>query len=294
MSLFSLLYLRCSAQTRGLIAINLAAIIFGTAALYGKLDVSPFWITAMRAGFAVLALALIGGLSRTLVQLPARDWRILVTSGCLLAIHWVTFFMSVQLSGIAIATLTFATFPLFTVIVEAAAQRRLPGSTELLAGCAIIAAVALLLDPGSSNNNLAGIGTGLSSAVSYALFWRMTQRLQQPLPPTSVSLCQNAFVLLLLAPFLIFATPIPIDITEWLALIGLGVINTAVMLMLYLYALKHISASTCSGFVALEPVYAIVFAAWLFNETITPWILVSIGLIIGASLILLKTGSPRK
>jgi hypothetical protein len=28
----------------GLIAINPAAIIFGTAALYGKLDISPFWI----------------------------------------------------------------------------------------------------------------------------------------------------------------------------------------------------------------------------------------------------------
>jgi hypothetical protein len=31
--------------------------------------------------------------------------------------------MSVQLAGVAVATLTFATFPLFTVILEAAMQR---------------------------------------------------------------------------------------------------------------------------------------------------------------------------
>lgn len=288
----SWLSLRLSAPMRGLIAINLAAIIFGTAALYGKLDVSPFWICAMRAGFALLALAMIGGLSSQLLRLRAHSWGILAASGCLLATHWVAFFMSVQLSGIAIATLTFATFPLFTVMVEAAAQRRLPSSTEVVAGCAIIAAVALLLEPNQSNsNNLAGISTGLSSAVSYALFWRITQQLQQPLPAASVSLCQNGFVLLLLVPFLVLSTPLPVTAVEWLALMGLGVFNTAVMLMLYLYALRYISASTCSGFVALEPVYAILFAAWLFDEAITPWILLSIILIIGASLILLKTGS---
>jgi len=48
------------------------------------------------------------------------------------------------------------------------------------------------------------------------------------------------------------------------------------------------SANTCSGFVALEPVYGIVFAALLFNEPVTSWIVVSIILIIGASLILLR------
>jgi len=77
-------------------------------------------------------------------------------------------------------------------------------------------------------------------------------------------------------------------VAEWLSLMALGVFNTAVMLLLYLYALKRISANTCSGFVALEPVYAIVFAALLFNEPVTSWIVVSIILIIGASLTLLK------
>jgi drug/metabolite transporter (DMT)-like permease len=65
-------------------------------------------------------------------------------------------------------------------------------------------------------------------------------------------------------------------------------VNTAVMLLLYLYALKRISANACSGFVALEPVYAIGFAAVLFGEAVTPWIIASIILILGASLTLLR------
>lgn len=162
---------RLSPRAHGLLAINIAAVIFGTAALYGKLEVAPVWITAMRAGFGVLALLVLGGLSRSLLRLPVQAWGLLGISGALLACHWLTFFISVQLSGVAVGTLTFATFPLFTVTVEAAARRRLPGLTELLAAIAIILAVALLLQPDSSgNDSLAGTLVGLVSALAYAFF----------------------------------------------------------------------------------------------------------------------------
>ena len=264
-------------------AINVAAVIFGTAALYGKLHVAPFWIVAMRAGFAALTLALVGGLRIDLRTCSASTWRRLAVSGLFLAIHWLSFFVSVQQAGVAVATLTFATFPLFTVIVEAAQARRLPRLAELAASAAIIVAVALLVGPRGGRGNIGGAAAGLVSGLTYALFWRVSQKLSA-LPPIMLSLSQNAVVVALLAPTLAFATPAPGRALEWLSLAALGVINTAVMLLLYLYALKRISASACSGFVALEPVYAIVFAALLFGEPVTPWIVASIILILGASL----------
>lgn len=202
--------------------------------------------------------------------------------------HWLSFFAAVQKAGVAVATLTFATFPLFTVIVEAAHDRRLPRLTELIAGAVIIVAIALLVDPSGNGDKIWGAIAGLLSAVTYALFWRVSQRLSA-LPPIMLALGQNAIVLVLLAPTLIFAKPVPGGAVEWLSLAALGVVNTAVMLLLYLYALKRISASACSGFVALEPVYAIVFAALLFAEPVTPWIVASIVLILGASLTLLRS-----
>lgn len=273
---------------QGVIAINLAAVIFGTAALYGKLNVSVFWIVAFRAGFGAVTLALFGG-SKTLHSLFAARpylWPFAV-SGFLLALHWLTFFASVQLAGVAVATLTFATFPLFTVLVEAAYARRLPRLVELAAGLAILIAVALLVDPASGASHLLGAGAGLLSALTYAFFWRVSHRLEH-LPPKTVALCQNAVVTLLLLPLLPFATPVPTQAFEWLSLVAVGVVNTALMLLLYLYALKRISPSTCSGFIALEPVYAIAFAAVLFHEPLTPWIAVSIALILGASFALLR------
>ncbi len=46
--------MRYSSRQRGLIAINLAAVIFGTAALYGKLEVSATWI-ALSCGLILTA-----------------------------------------------------------------------------------------------------------------------------------------------------------------------------------------------------------------------------------------------
>ncbi len=242
----------------------------------------------MRAGFGALALGLIGGYTRSLWSFPVSSWGILGLSGFLLTAHWLTFFTSVQLAGVAVATLTFATFPLFTVIVEAAQARRLPRPTEFMVGVVIVVAVALLVEPSGGERNIGGAVAGLVSALTYALFWRVTLRLGMSVSPAAISFCRNGIVFALLTPTLFFANPMPARPVEWLSLMALGVFNTAIMLRLYLYALKRISANTCSGFVALEPVYAIIFAALLFNEPVTRWIVVSIVLIVGASLTLLK------
>lgn len=276
-------------QRSGLIAINLAAIIFGTAALYGKLDISPLWIVMMRGAFASIALAAVGLLSGGLGLLPTiAQLRGLLVTGILLAIHWVTFFLSVQLAGVAVATLTFAAFPLFTVLLVTMKARRRPSLLELGAGLAIILAVALLVDAKDSNAQLTGAIVGLGSALSFAVFGIKAQLLTTEIPPLMVSLIQNLTVALCLTPTLVFSSQAPHTTTDWVCLMLLGGVTTAFMHQLYLFALKRLSATTCSGFIALEPVYAIVFAAIFFGEPLTRWVVVSAAFIIASSIVLLR------
>lgn len=276
-------------QRSGLIAINLAAIIFGTAALYGTLDISPFWIVMMRGTFASIAIAAVGLLSGGLGLFPTiAQLRGLLVTGILLTIHWVTFFESVQLAGVAVATLTFAVFPLFTVLLVTMTARRRPSLLELGAGLAIILAVALLVDAKDSDAQLTGAIVGLGSALSFAVFGIKAQLLTTEIQPLMVSLIQNLTVALCLTPTLVFSSQAPHTTTHWVCLMLLGVVTTAFMHQLYLFALKRLSATTCSGFIALEPVYAIVFAAIFLGEPLTLWVLVSAALIIGSSIVLLR------
>ena len=270
-------------KTQGLIAINIAAVIFGSAALYGKLDLSPFWITSARAGFGALTLLALGLWKNDAGFPPRQCGKIIFLTGILLAVHWSSFFESVQIAGVAVATLTFATFPLFTVLIEAVHKRRRPYFQEIGATLAIILAVSLLVNPQNSKSSFIGALAGLTSAITYAWFWHASKPLIEELSPIRVSLYQNAVTALILVPFLPFAAPMASHSMDWLWLALLGIVNTALMLQLYLYALQRISHSICSGFVALEPVYAIVLAAAFFHEPITLWVALSGALIIGAS-----------
>lgn len=222
-----------------------------------------------------------------------KDTRLnLALTGALLASHWLSFFWSVQLYGVAIATLTFATFPMFTAVIEAARAARKPKLIEIAASTAIIVAVALLVDFNSQQSTvLIGALSGLASAVTFAFFGVSSKTLTTRLTPLTLSIAQNAIVAVLLLPTLFFASPAPTLATDWLCLILLGVVTTALMHQLYLFALTKLSATTCSGFIALEPAYAVAFAALFFGEPITLWVVVSGCLILGASLLLLRSAS---
>lgn len=276
-------------HTQGLVAINLAAVIFGTAALYGKLPVAPAWIVAMRAVFASAALALLILLRGSWSADVRTHLPTLVKTGAVLCVHWVTFFLSVQQAGVAVATLTFACYPFFTVLLESVSARRWPHGADLVAGMGIVAAVFLLVDLGKPEDHLAaGTFSGLFSALMFAWFGIACKGVAGKLSPLVVSLMQNAIVAALLLPFLPFVDNAPSTPAHWFWLLMLGLVTTALMHQLYLFALQRLSASTCSAFVALEPVYAISFASLLFGETLTMSVVLSGLLILGSALVLLR------
>ena len=281
-----------SPRAQGLIAINVTALVFGSAALFGKLPLSPFWIVGIRASFAVAALALwvwLGPARRSpLGSIPRELWPTALSSAVILAAHWLTFFAVVQLAGVAVATLTFATFPLFTVLLEAWRQRRRPHLVEILAAGTIVIAVSLLVSPASGHANPSAALMGIGSACCYAAYWQLSGALSSRIPPVTICLYQSIIVALVALPALPLVARGPTQPTEWLCLAWFGVVNTALVPLLYLYALRRLSPSTCSGFVALEPVYAITLAALLFHDQVSAWTVVSGLLIVSASYVLLR------
>lgn len=285
-----------SRRSQGLIAVNVAAALFGTVALFGRVEASPLWIVATRAAFASLVLAgayLVTrrrGLPSLAVRPPRRRLLLsIVWTGALLAIHWLTFFASVQWAGVAVATLTFAVFPLFTLLVESVRLARRPHPVEVCACLAIVAAVWLLVDPGQVDGDLwMGALAGLTSALAFSIFGISSKGLGNHLSPVLASLVQNLVVTAFLLPWLPFSEGAPGSHVDWLWLVVLGVVSTALMHQLFFFSLRRLEARTCSAFIALEPVYAIVYAAVFFGETITAWVIASAALIVGSSLVMLR------
>ena len=105
---------------RPLFELHAAVFLFGLSGLFGKmLLVSPLAIVFGRTFLAATALAVYLYFKARLDRLPSgRDLVMICLSGGLLAVHWLSFFYSIQLSTVAVGLLTFSTFPVFVTFLE--------------------------------------------------------------------------------------------------------------------------------------------------------------------------------
>ncbi|TFW22467.1 DMT family transporter [Massilia arenosa] len=252
-----------------LTAAHIAAVLFGLTGIFGALiHADATVITSGRAAFAVLALGLYSLLQRRSLLRDMTGTRLatLAGTGLLLAVHWVTFFVAVKVGGVAVATLGFASFPAFIALLDMAVFRERIGAAEgkLLA---LVTAGLVLVTPSFDfgDKGTVGLMWGLASGLSFALLAMANRRATRGMDPTQVAFWQNFVVTVLVVPFALtkLAAPAPVD---WLYLGLLGIFCTGLSQTLFVRSLEGLDARSAGMIIALEPVYAIACAWWLFGE----------------------------
>ncbi|WP_426345131.1 DMT family transporter [Alcaligenes sp. HNGD-HTN06] len=270
---------------RALAAIHVAAILFGLTGIFGELiQVGAMLITAGRASFAVLALFIsIRSQGRGLGQgMKAADFRTLLLASIMLAIHWATFFVAVKVGGVAIATLGFASFPAFITLCEWAVLRERVTVSEWVI-LALVTLGLLLVTPSFDfqDQSTIGLAWAVASGFTFAMFTLINRRAAKHLSAQQVAWWENLFVALMCWPF---ALPLLGDSTwmDWVWIALLGVFCTALSHYLLVSALTVLNARSAGIVIALEPVYAIAFAALLFAQYPSSRALLGGAIMIGA------------
>ncbi|MDV2114638.1 DMT family transporter [Alcaligenes faecalis] len=270
---------------RALAAIHVAAILFGLTGIFGELiQVGAMLITAGRASFAVLALLIsIRSQGRGLGQgMKAADFRTLLMASIMLAIHWATFFVAVKVGGVAIATLGFASFPAFITLCEWAVLRERVTVSEWII-LALVTFGLLLVTPSFDfqDQSTIGLAWAIASGFTFAMFTLINRRAAKHLSAQQVAWWENLFVALMCWPF---ALQLLGDSTlvDWVWIALLGVFCTALSHYLLVSALTVLNARSAGIVIALEPVYAIAFAALLFAQYPSSRALLGGAIMIGA------------
>ena len=266
-------------------ALHIGALFFGLTGVFGKLaaSASPAIIVFGRAVFAVLALALFASFARQgWHRLTGQDMRRLLLGGVLLAGHWVSFFIAVKVGGVAIATLGFASFPAFTVILEGLLFRERIRRNEAV--LVLLVSVGLVLVTPAfdlASEATGGLLWALLSGLLFSLLSLTNRAGSGRLPAVQAALWQNLVVSLCLLPFaapgLGAVTPM-----DWLWIALLGVFCTGVAHSLFVASLAVIKARTAAVVFGMEPVYGIAVAWAVFAETPTVRMLLGGALIIFA------------
>ncbi len=271
-------------RTQSLFAVHLVAVLFGATGVLGELiTADPAFITWGRAAFAVLALALFGRLLLTQPRLSVLGhgrWVALLGSGAILALHWVTFFISVKVGGIAIATLGFASFPAFITLIEWGLLRETVTRAEWVR-LWLVSLGLLLITPSFELSNLGteGLLWGLLSGASFGVLAVLNRRYLSEVNAFAVAGLQNAVVFLVMSPWVLGSLG-QISATNWLWVAALGVLCTGLAHLLFVSSLRHLPARSAGLVVALEPIYAIAFAWWLFSQEPSPRTLLGAAVII--------------
>jgi len=257
-----------------MLKIHLAVFLFGFAGLFGKfLSCSPFIIVLGRTFFAAITLFIYARFSHTkLFGFDRSSFVFLILQGILLACHWTTFFLAIQVSSVAVGLVTFSSFPLFVTFMEPVFFKEPLKKMDIATALAVFAGILLVVpDMDIANDVTLGAFYGILSGLTFAVLALVNRKNARAWNPIAVAFYQNLFAaLFLMLPLLFFTGQVlgqgAFDSRDLPLLILLGVIFTAMAHTFFIQSLAKIRAQTASVIAGLEPVYGIILAFFLLNE----------------------------
>jgi len=216
-------------------------------------------------GFITLALILI--LTRDTFKLKSKNHYVCLTAlGILFGLHWLTFFQSVKVSNVAIAVLSFSTFPIFVTFIEPIVfKTKLKIKDIILSVITFIGVTFVIPEYNLSNHITTGVFWGILSAVAGAILAVYSKYFVNYYSGLLICFYHTISCTIFLFPFII-TQKLSIETSDLLLIILHGTLFTAIAHAFYISSLKTIKTHLASIITCLEPVYAILFAALLLNE----------------------------
>lgn len=254
-------------MNRAYLQLHLAVLLWGFTAILGDVIQLPaltlVWWRVLFTSISLVAFVRIGSLLR---DLGRRQLLIFAGLGCIVALHWVTFYGAIKLANASVGLICMATTSLFSSIVEPIITGRKFLWYEMLIGAFILPGIWLIVD-GVDPSMTPGILVGLVSALLVAIFTSFNKKYVEKADPLRITFIEMLAGTLFLVPLLPFAGgdfwP---SLTDLALLVLLAVVCTAFTNWLFLRALRHLSAFAANLTVNLEPVYGIFLAYFLLND----------------------------
>lgn len=270
-------------QKKGLLQVHLAVLLFGMSSLFAKMvDLPGIVITFGRVLFSSLFLWQMLKMRKTEIRLRNRkDYGAFFIAGIILAVHWTTFMLSIQLSTVAVGTITFSTFPLFVTFLEPYLfHEKLKVSSVISAFVMLVGVLCIVPEFQLSNSMTQGVLLGMVCSFSYAVLSLWNRKFVSTYQGSIVSFYEQGSAAIVLLPVMFFIRP-SVTTMDVAGLLLYGIVCTAIAHSMFIEGLKHIRVQTAGIISGLESVYGIVAAIFLLQEIPTGKELIGGAIILG-------------
>ncbi|PWK18030.1 DMT family transporter [Xanthomarina spongicola] len=251
--------------------LHLLVFIAGFTAILGELisisSVSLVWYRMFMATIIMVGFIFI---TKVKIRIPLKSIGKLALAGIIIALHWITFFESINVANISITLAMFSSGAFFASLLEPLIYKRKIIWYEMLFGILIIIGVVIITN--SEFKYLYGIVLGIISAFLSSTFAVLNGKFLEQHTATVISFYEFVSGVLFISLFMYFfgdgfsESFFTLSLSDFIYLFILASVCTAYAFIASVYVMRYISPYTVVLTYNLEPVYGIVLALILFPE----------------------------
>jgi len=275
-----------STVNRNLLILHFTVFIWGFTGILGALisvnAVQMVWYRVLIASVTLFVYFKVSGLP---LKVTTKEFLQFFFTGSIVALHWILFFQAIKVSTVSVTLVCLSSFTLFTAILEPIIKKTAIQIGDIFIGLVIIAGIYLIFK--FESNYTEGIILGLSAAVASSLFSIINSNLAQKSDARVIGFYELSGAFFWITVYRLFDRSLfqeafHLSTSDWIYLMILGTICTALAYIAGVSVMRTLSAFRVALISNLEPVYGIILAFIFFGHKET----MSSGFYFGSALIL--------
>lgn len=262
-------------STKDYVHLHFLVFLWGFTAILGKLVTIPavemvFYRTLLSAaGIGVLLF-----LRKQSFRVSNSDLLKLLFTGIIVAVHWLTFFVSGRISNPSTSLVGFATCSLWAALLEPLVKRHRVQWIELMLGIVVVGGLYVIFS--FDFQYPMGLFLGIVSGITIAIFAVINSLIVKRISSIVITFYEMIGACITVALFLpyyknnfstdgqLHLDPSPLD---WLWIAILAIVCTVYAYAAAIELMKRVSVFFIQLSLNLEPVYGIILALLIFGES---------------------------
>lgn len=203
------------------------------------------------------------------------------------------YFMASEYIGTGLAMVLLFTFPAMVMLINSAYYKAKIRKTYYFAFLLIMIGMCFLVNPENMTVGVYGITLGLISALLYAFYIACSKHVSVEPKFSTLMVSAGCMSTSLIVSLYEESLYLPASFSSWLEISAMGLICTAIPILLFLKAMHYITSEKASMLSVLEPVFVVLFGILLLDETVSGLEFIGVGTILSGALLTLLPEKSR-
>ena len=259
---------------------------FGALPLYEQ-GVNTATVLAHRFGLAVILLAVIMVIKHIDFRVTRREFKVLFSLGILFAASSITYYKSFHFMDAGIASTILFVYPVMVAVIMATFFKEKVTTMTVVAIVMSLVGIGLLYKGGAGVSlSVIGIVLCILSSLAYAIYIIVLNQSNIKMSSFKVTfyamlVCEITLILYSFTSPELYLHVLPSP-RAWSFAVWLSIVPTILSLVFMTVAVQHVGATPTAILGALEPMTAVAIGVLVFDEALTPRLMVGILFILTA------------